>query len=164
MGSPCAIATDAAGFKHHATLREEIFGPATVVVDLIEGGFGHGESDILELLSAIPGSLTLTVFDEPHGWLAPELAKRFRAGRIIFNGPPTGVRVTTSMVHGGPFPATNRPDTTAVGPLAIERWCRPVSFQNCPDALLPPELRDANRLGILRTINGVSSRSPVHRG
>jgi alpha-ketoglutaric semialdehyde dehydrogenase len=68
------------------------------------------------------------------------------------------------MVHGGPWPATNRPDTTAVGPLAIERWCRPVCFQNCPDELLPPELQDANPLGILRLVNGVMTRDPVVRG
>ena len=68
------------------------------------------------------------------------------------------------MSHGGPWPSTNRPDTTAVGPYAIERWCRPVCFQNCPDQLLPPELRDANPLGILRMVNGVPMRDAVVRG
>jgi NADP-dependent aldehyde dehydrogenase len=83
------------------------------------------------------------------------------ASRIIFNGVPTGVRVAQSMVHGGPFPATNRPDTTAVGPFAIERWCRPVCFQNAPQDLLPPELQDANPLGIMRLVNGEYTRGSV---
>jgi len=51
------------------------------------------------------------------------------AGRVILNGVPTGVRVAEAMVHGGPFPATNQPHSTAVGPRAMERWLRPVCLQ-----------------------------------
>ena len=59
-----------------------------------------------------------------------------------------------AMVHGGPYPATNRPDTTAVGPDAMRRWTRPVCYQNVPEAFLPPELRNGNPLKIRRRLNG----------
>jgi len=160
-GAPCLLTTHTSGFRHHSTLRDEIFGPALLVVDLTEGGFGHGEADLPDLLRQLPGALTLTVFDEPDGWLGTEIAKSVNAGRIILNGPPTGVRVATSMVHGGPFPATNAPHTTAVGPRAIERWCRPVCYQNCPDGLLPPELQNANPRGVWRTVNGELTKSAI---
>jgi NADP-dependent aldehyde dehydrogenase len=141
-----------------AALLEEVFGPAAAIVDI--AGFGDRRLPR-------PASLTWSIFCEP-GELADAFGPAFesdvvsrRAGRIIFNGVPTGVRVASAMVHGGPFPATNRPDTTAVGPMAIERWCRPVCFQNCPDALLPPELRNANPRSILRLVNGIPTRDPI---
>ncbi len=65
------------------------------------------------------------------------------------------------MTHGGPFPATNQPHTTAVGALAIERWCRPVTYQNAPEQSLPPELKGENALGIERVVNGVRTRAGV---
>jgi 2,5-dioxopentanoate dehydrogenase len=64
------------------------------------------------------------------------------AGRIVFNGVPTGVEVCNSMVHGGPSPATTDSRFTAVGNDAVKRWVRPVCFQNCPEYLLPDELKD----------------------
>jgi NADP-dependent aldehyde dehydrogenase len=136
-------------------MRDEIFGPAAIVVrtcdDMLRDVFSRG-------------SLTLSVFldegEEPTDWLPYEMRYPL-AGRIIFNGVPTGVRVCDAMVHGGPFPATNRPDTTAVGPRAIERWCRPVCCQNCPDQLLPPELQNANPFGILRRVNGTLTAAPI---
>jgi len=60
---------------------------------------------------------------------------------LVFAGVPTGVEVSPAMVHGGPYPACNRPDTSAVGTLAIRRWCRPVCYQNVPAGLLPVALR-----------------------
>ena len=77
-----------------------------------------------------------------------------KAGRLIINGFPTGVEVCHSMVHGGPFPATTDSRTTSVGTLAINRFVRPVSYQNFPDELLPDELKDNNPLGIWRLVNG----------
>ena len=97
----------------------------------------------MELISQMPGSLAGSVFAAKSEGAA---ARRFgvalaaRVGRLIYNGVTTGVEVSPAMVHGGPWPATNRPDTTAVGAMAIERWCRPVCFQNCPAELLPSEL------------------------
>jgi 2,5-dioxopentanoate dehydrogenase len=119
--------------QFETVLATEMFGPGVLVVDDV----GH-DGDAMEF----PGSLTMSIWFDPD---SPEDVAavrrfldtgRFGAGRIIFNGIPTGVRVCESMAHGGPGPATNRPDSTAVGPRAIERWCRWVSWQNAPGLLL----------------------------
>jgi NADP-dependent aldehyde dehydrogenase len=81
-----------------------------------------------------------------------------RAGRVIFNGYPTGVEVGHAMVHGGPYPATTAPATSSVGALAIRRFVRPVAYQDVPDNLLPPELQNANPLGIWRNVDGEWTR------
>ncbi len=77
-----------------------------------------------------------------------------KAGRILFNDFPTGVEVCEAMVHGGPYPATSDTRTTSVGTAAIERFLRPVCYQNVPKALLPPVLQAGNPLGIWRLRNG----------
>jgi len=84
-----------------------------------------------------------------------------KAGRVLVNGYPTGVEVCDAMVHGGPFPATSDSRGTSVGTLAIDRFLRPVCYQNFPDALLPEALRDANPLGLLRLVDGQPSRDPI---
>jgi NADP-dependent aldehyde dehydrogenase len=63
------------------------------------------------------------------------------AGRVLANGFPTGVEVNSAMQHGGPYPATTDSRTTSVGTAAIERFLRPVAFQDFPPELLPSELR-----------------------
>ena len=77
-----------------------------------------------------------------------------KAGRIIFNGFPTGVEVSHAMVHGGPYPSTSDSRFTSVGSMAILRFARPVCYQGLPESALPEELRDANPLGIQRMVNG----------
>jgi NADP-dependent aldehyde dehydrogenase len=72
----------------------------------------------------------------------------------VWNSWPTGVAVGWAMHHGGPYPATTAPLHTSVGATAIDRFLRPVCFQDVPDALLPPALRDDNPLGIVRRIDG----------
>ena len=84
-----------------------------------------------------------------------------RSGRLIFDGFPTGVAVTHGMHHGGPFPATTAPAHTSVGMTAIRRFLRPVAFQNAPAHVLPPELQDANPLGIWRRVDGELTREPL---
>jgi NADP-dependent aldehyde dehydrogenase len=76
------------------------------------------------------------------------------SGRVVFNGWPTGVEVGHAVVHGGPFPATSDSRTTSVGTLAIDRFLRPVSYQNVPATLLPEELADDNPLDLLRRADG----------
>jgi NADP-dependent aldehyde dehydrogenase len=71
--------------------------------------------------------------------LLPVLERK--AGRVLANGFPTGVEVCDAMVHGGPYPASTNFGATSVGTLSIRRWLRPVSYQNLPEALLPPDLR-----------------------
>jgi NADP-dependent aldehyde dehydrogenase len=58
------------------------------------------------------------------------------------------------MVHGGPFPATSDTRTTSVGTLAINRFLRPVAYQNLPQELLPAPLQDSNPWHLNRRIDG----------
>ena len=82
-------------------------------------------------------------------------------GRLILNGVPTGVRVALSMQHGGPFPATTDSRFTSVGGDGIRRWVRPLCFQSWTDASLPDALKNANPLGIWRTINNTFTKDPI---
>ncbi|TXK16381.1 aldehyde dehydrogenase (NADP(+)) [Homoserinibacter sp. GY 40078] len=132
-------------------LQHEMFGPAGLVVRY------DGTDELRAAIGALEGQLTATVHaeDDDHVTLAELLPDLERiAGRIIVNGWPTGVEVSNAMVHGGPWPATSAPHTTSVGSLAIARFQRPVSYQNVPERLLPPELRDANPLAQERRVDG----------
>ncbi|MCY1557661.1 Alpha-ketoglutaric semialdehyde dehydrogenase [compost metagenome] len=84
--------------------------------------------------------------------LLPTLERK--AGRILFNGFGTGVEVAHAMVHGGPFPSTSDSRSTSVGASAIDRFLRPVSYQDVPAELLPAELGTDNPLKIARVVNG----------
>ena len=76
------------------------------------------------------------------------------AGRLIWNGWPTGVAVCWAMHHGGPWPATTSAAHTSVGAASIKRWLVPVAYQDWPAELLPPEVRDGNPLGVPQRVNG----------
>ncbi len=82
-------------------------------------------------------------------------------GRLIVNGYPTGVEVCPSMQHGGPWPATTDARFTSVGTAAIQRFARPLCFQDVPAALLPEELRDENPRGLLRLVDGRPTREAL---
>jgi NADP-dependent aldehyde dehydrogenase len=132
-------------------LADEIFGPDTLLV--------HCDStqDYIKAAKALDGHLTATILGDDedlaaHAELIRILEKK--AGRLIFNGFPTGVEVTHAMVHGGPYPATSDSRFTSVGSLAIYRFARPVCFQGFPQAALPAELQDGNPLGIRRLRDG----------
>ncbi|MFE0437854.1 aldehyde dehydrogenase (NADP(+)) [Streptomyces nigra] len=137
----------------HDVLLEECFGPVTVVVRYDD------EAEATRVLSRLPGNLTATVqLSEEEaagqGRGADILAALTPlAGRVLVNGWPTGVAVAPAQHHGGPYPATTS-TSTSVGGTAIERWLRPVAYQGAPEALLPPELRDDNPLGLPRRIDG----------
>jgi len=139
-------------------LQEEVFGPATVVVELAD------QAQLLAALQALGGQLTATLIGEP-GDLAEAVALvailEQKVGRVLVNGYPTGVEVCDAMVHGGPYPATSDSRGTSVGTLSIDRFLRPVCYQNFPDALLPLALRDANPLGLLRLVDGQPTRDPI---
>ncbi|MFB0618950.1 aldehyde dehydrogenase (NADP(+)) [Streptomyces sp. AGS-58] len=138
-------------------LLEECFGPVTVVVRYEDDGEARA------VLSRLPGNLTATVqvsSEEAAGHgRGPELLAELTplAGRVLVNGWPTGVAVAPAQHHGGPYPATTS-TSTSVGGTAVERWLRPVAYQNAPEALLPAELRDDNPLGLPRRFNGVLER------
>jgi NADP-dependent aldehyde dehydrogenase len=137
----------------HDLLLEECFGPVTVVARY------EDETEVKAVLSRLPGNLTATVQlseEEAAGQgrgaeILAELTPL--AGRVLVNGWPTGVAVAPAQHHGGPYPATTS-TSTSVGGTAIERWMRPVAYQNAPSALLPAELRDENPLGLPRRFNG----------
>jgi len=143
-----SVSADA--FLADEDFEEEVFGPASIVVRCAD------LDQVAAVLSGMEGQLTTTLHmaeadHEAAAALLPVLEKL--AGRIIANGWPTGVDVTHAMVHGGPFPATSDGRTTSVGTLAIERFLRPVSYQDMPEALLPGALHDGAS-GTLRRIDG----------
>lgn len=143
----CSLAT----LLEQPALLEECFGPGTLLVHC------SSETELLRAAVSCPGSLTATVQRAPADEaLARTLLATLlpRAGRLIVDGVPTGVEVNSSMQHGGPFPASTRADSTSVGGRAIQRWLRPVCFQNFPGEWLPEELQDANPLSLRRTVNG----------
>jgi 2,5-dioxopentanoate dehydrogenase len=45
--------------------------------------------------------------------------------------------------------------------LAIERFLRPVCYQNYPNELRPPALQNENPLGLLRLLNGEQTRITI---
>jgi NADP-dependent aldehyde dehydrogenase len=129
-------------------VAQECFGPLVVVARYAD------RDELLAALRELPGSLAAAVHAEDSDDLDPLLAVlRPRAGRILFDGYPTGVLVAWAQTHGGPWPATNTVHTS-VGPTAIRRFLRPLTWQNAPQRVLPAELRDADP-GIPRRIDGV---------
>jgi NADP-dependent aldehyde dehydrogenase len=142
-------------FLSEPSLAEEIFGPTTLLVRY------SSVDRLLEAARGLGGHLTATIHagagDEE---LAAELVRVLeeKAGRVLFNGYPTGVEVCPAMVHGGPWPATSDGRSTSVGTRAMLRFARAVCWQDCPDALLPPELRHGNPLGLMRLTNGALGR------
>jgi NADP-dependent aldehyde dehydrogenase len=145
-------------FKGDPLLQEEVFGPTTIVVEVAD------KAELRQALNSLHGQLTATLIGEAqdlkeHADLLVLLEQK--VGRVLFNGYPTGVEVCDAMVHGGPYPATSDARGTSVGSLAIERFLRPVCYQNCPDALLPDALKDANPLGIARLVDGINQRDPI---
>jgi NADP-dependent aldehyde dehydrogenase len=151
QGGAALFMTDAGNFLAHRELMHENFGPSTLVVEC------DSRARMLDVARALEGQLTVTIhaaegeIDEYRDLL--EILET-KAGRIVFNGYPTGVEVVPAMVHGGPYPATSDGRSTSVGTRAIERFARPVAWQNAPDSVLPDELKESNPLGILRMVDG----------
>jgi NADP-dependent aldehyde dehydrogenase len=135
---PNLFVTDAATFRASHLLSDEVFGPLGLLV-LVDSA-----EEMIDLARSFRGQLTATMHIEPGDHdlarkLLPVLERV--AGRILVNGFPTGVEVADAMVHGGPYPASTNFGATSVGTMAIRRWLRPVSYQNLPQDLLPPDLR-----------------------
>jgi len=153
---PAAFEAPAAAVGEGAELLEEHFGPVVLLLR-------HGSADeLLAALERIDGQLTGSVHAESGDDVSAVVAALSeRAGRVVFDGFPTGVAVTHGMHHGGPYPATSAPAHTSVGMTAIRRFLRPVAWQNAPAAVLPPELRDENPLGIWRRVDGELTREAL---
>ncbi len=137
----------------YQALLEECFGPLTVVARY--DGLGEVEA----ALGRLGGNLTATLHAQPGDPHAPELLALLTglAGRVLHGGWPTGVAVAPAMHHGGPYPATTS-TSTSVGGTAVERWLRPVVYQNVPAELLPAELRDENEPGVPRRVDNRPER------
>lgn len=152
QGHAALFRTTAQAFLADKALGHEVFGATSVVVVCKD------EAELASILAGLEGQLTATLhMDAADEALAARLMPvlELKAGRILANGWPTGVEVCHAMVYGGPFPATSDPRTTSVGSLAIDRFLRPVSYQNIAADLLPPELRDdARGDGAPRLIDG----------
>lgn len=149
--APSIFSTSVSQLLDNPVLHEEIFGAASLIIRFKDA------ADLAQALSKLEGQLTATlqITGSDHDAVAAVLPILERkAGRILVNGWPTGVEVGHAMVHGGPFPATSDTRTTSVGTLAIERFLRPVAYQNIPDSLLPVPLQEANPWKLTRRIDG----------
>jgi acyl-CoA reductase-like NAD-dependent aldehyde dehydrogenase len=126
---PFLAEVSAAEFIATEQLREEVFGPASLVVHV------NSVAQVLEVLNAVGGSLTVTLWgaetESPESRALVRGAMRI-AGRVLFAGVPTGVAVTAAQQHGGPWPSSTQPMTTSVGDTALNRFLRPVCLQDAP--------------------------------
>ena len=151
QGQAGLFSTSAEAFMSDAHLREEVFGSSSLVVRCPDEGALAG------VLESLEGQLTASIHiaeadHEAARALLPVLERK--VGRILVNGFGTGVEVSHAMVHGGPFPATSDGRSTSVGTMAIDRFLRPVAYQDLPDDLLPEDLKEANPRGIDRLVDG----------
>jgi len=137
-GKPVLFQTNDRTFLAHEELRHEVFGPSTILVRC------ESMAHLLEVAQHLEGTLTATIHGTQRDLTdnRPLLTLLTRkAGRLVFNGFPTGVEVCASMQHGGPYPATTDARFTSVGTAAIQRFARPICFQDCPPEFLPTELQ-----------------------
>lgn len=155
---PVLFGTDAKTWLHQPELATEIFGPSAVLVRW------QSRDELLRVANEWNGTLTASVFGTPEdlrefGDLIQIL--EMKAGRVLFNGFPTGVEVSPAMHHGGPYPATADAKFTSVGTAAILRFLRPICYQNFPAEALPVELQDDNERKIWRMINGQITKDAI---
>lgn len=138
---PTVLEVDIDALVPGSRLLEECFGPVAIVAEY------DRVADALAVLARMQPSLVGTVYAD--GGADPDLAPAVarlagQTGRVVVDGPSTGVACVDAMHHGGPWPSTSNPATTSVGADALDRFTRPVAFQNVPDAALPPALRDTD--------------------
>jgi NADP-dependent aldehyde dehydrogenase len=145
------FATDMSSFLKSDTLQAEVFGSSSLIVRCADS------AEMRTVAENIEGQLTAAVHADESDYdevrqLLPLL--ELKAGRILFDGWPTGVEVCHAMVHGGPSPATSDSRTTSVGARAIERYLRPVCYQDMPKSLQPSAIADGNPDNLWRRIDG----------
>lgn len=150
VGPTLLVTTADAVIANPRALTAEVFGPAALIVEYTD------DVELLAAARALDGQLTATILGAPGDAVVPELLEVLaeRAGRVLFNGWPTGVSVTYAQQHGGPYPATTAVGATSVGTAAVERFLRPVAYQDVPEALLPPPVQDANPWDVPRRVDG----------
>jgi len=135
-GAPDLYATSGKVWLTNESLGEEVFGPLGLILTVTNF------NEMMEVARALEGQLTCTLHmddgDTDHARELLSVLER-KAGRLLVNGFPTGVEVSDTMVHGGPYPASTNFGATSVGTLAIRRFLRPVCYQNLPAKLLPAD-------------------------
>jgi alpha-ketoglutaric semialdehyde dehydrogenase len=145
----------ATDFLADEQFKEEVFGPYSMLI------VADDMAQLEQVVGSLQGQLTATIMAEREelALYQPiiDLLSNL-AGRVILNGPPTGVEVGNAMQHGGPFPATSDSRFTSVGTGAIKRFVRPVAWQNWDNDLLPDALKNENPLGIWRLFNNEWSK------
>lgn len=148
--APTVLVTDAEHVQANPELLgTEMFGPAGLVIRY------RSEEQLTELAGLLEGQLTATIHgdaDDRTAELVEVLAAK--AGRVLWNGWPTGVTVSYAQQHGGPYPATTAATTTSVGTAAVRRFLRPVAFQDFPAEALPAPLQEENPWAIARRVDG----------
>ncbi len=157
-GSPLIATVHASEYLVNPVLHEEVFGPYALVIRC------EDMNQLTEIAIRMEGQITSTIIatdDELEKNAALVRIIMESCGRLIINGVPTGVEVVSSMHHGGPYPATTDSRFTSVGPDAIRRFLRPMSFQNFPAHLLPDELKDDNPLKLFRLVNEQLTDMPI---
>jgi NADP-dependent aldehyde dehydrogenase len=157
-GRPALLSADVRTYLANPVLSQEVFGPSTL---LLSGS----REQLLEMAAKLEGHLTATIHGtaddlREYGDLVAILQRK--VGRLVFNGFPTGIEPCPSVHHGGPYPAcSDGGRTTSIGTAAIERFTRPLCYQNWPDAALPPELQNGNPRGIWRLVDGQVTKDAV---
>jgi NADP-dependent aldehyde dehydrogenase len=150
QASAVVFATDAGTFLTNYQLGEEVFGPSTLIVRCNSG------AELEEVARSLEGHLTATIHgtDQDLEQFKPLITiLETKVGRLLFNGFPTGVEVCPSMHHGGPYPATTDVRSTSVGTAAIQRFARPICYQNFPQTALPVELQNRNKRNLWRLVD-----------
>jgi NADP-dependent aldehyde dehydrogenase len=150
-GQAKVFTTTGKHFLASPNLLEEVFGPAAMLIECAD------TKELVAIAKYLNGQLTATIHlaeqdKELARTLVPILERK--AGRVLMNGFPTGVEVSYAMVHGGPSPATSDSRVTSVGAMSIERFLRPVCYQDFPADLLPESLQDPNPLHLWRLVEG----------
>ncbi|MEO5947266.1 MAG: aldehyde dehydrogenase (NADP(+)) [Chitinophagaceae bacterium] len=158
QGVPTIATATAEAFINNPFLHQEVFGPYSLIIKCKD------LQEMLNVTKQIDGQLTTTIMgtvnDVKQNGTLVEAIKNI-CGRFILNAVPTGVEVCEAMQHGGPYPATTDSRFTSVGPDAIKRFARPLSFQNWENELLPDELKNENPLEIWRTVNHELSKNKL---
>jgi 2,5-dioxopentanoate dehydrogenase len=157
-GAASVARVSAADFLRRPELARECFGPFTLLVTAAD------LAELQDVLRKLEGQLTASIHgttDDLAGADALLHVLTEKAGRLVINGWPTGVEVGHAMHHGGPYPATTDARFTSVGTAALQRFVRPLCYQDFPDALLPAPLQNANPLRLLRLIDGKPTRDAI---
>ncbi len=113
-------------YMSNPIFHQEVFGPHSFIVRY------DTESQLNQFIQKTEGQLTISIFTQNSELIINEeflFECQLKAGRIIFNGVPTGVEVDPATQHGGPFPSSSDSRFTAVGTDSIERFTRKITFQ-----------------------------------